>query len=176
MSESQATCFCCGDSLEPGHPAANFQLPDAIAQLDDDELRRLVDTHTYVVLTVQGHGSYLRVILPVPLDDGRTVTFGVWVAVSEESFYRARDSWASEAYSSLRRLPLKGTTLVWGMRSQAVDCCQLVAAHVGEQVPGVVGSGSESTRVDARAAFSLPRRPTPRLQEEDAPGGAPAGL
>ena len=50
------------------------------------------------------------------------------------------------------------------MRTQAVGWCQLVPACVDEQVPGVVGRRSGSTRTDALAAFLLPRRLTPRLQ------------
>ncbi|WP_442893227.1 DUF2199 domain-containing protein [Aquipuribacter sp. SD81] len=37
--------------------------------------------------------AFLRVLLPVALDDGSTVTYGVWVQVSVEDQHRARSVW-----------------------------------------------------------------------------------
>lgn len=55
------------------------------------------------------------------------------------------------------RRAIKGRPPPRGMRSHAVGRCQLVAADVSEQVPYVTDSRSGSTRVDALAAFWLPR-------------------
>lgn len=35
-------------------------------------------------------------------------------------------------------MPTKGTTPAGGMRTQVAAWCQLLAAHVNEQVPGIV--------------------------------------
>lgn len=61
-------------------------------------------------------------------------------------------------------VPPRAPTPAGGMRTHAAGRCQLVAALVDQQVPGVVGSRSASARIEARAAFLLPRCLTPRLQ------------
>ncbi|MET8039868.1 DUF2199 domain-containing protein [Micromonospora sp. NPDC005215] len=162
MSEPCVTCSCCGTPLDPEHAAVNFELPDEIAGIDDDEFQRLVDTHTYVVLTVRGHGSYLRVILPIRIDDGRTATFGVWVAVSEEDFYRVRDTWASESYSSLRFTGLLTNAIQpWG--DQIVGARVEIAVIYPDAIPHVVSSSQPLLR-------EVLQRPQP-TQDVLAPNG-----
>lgn len=54
------------------------------------------------VFVVKDMGRFLRVLLPLALDDGRRVTLGVFVAVSSEAYERAREAAGDdEKYSRL---------------------------------------------------------------------------
>ncbi|WP_431968199.1 hypothetical protein [Actinacidiphila sp. bgisy160] len=55
-----------------------LSLPHLVAELSDEERARRVRVHTGAMLVADGVGNFLKIRLPVPLDDGRTVNHLVW--------------------------------------------------------------------------------------------------
>lgn len=73
-----ATCGC-GEALDPEHPGFALPMPLPIAELFDEERARRVRVDTGVVMVADGIGNFLKVRLPIRLEDGRTVVYLVWV-------------------------------------------------------------------------------------------------
>ncbi|WP_152645058.1 DUF6348 family protein [Kitasatospora griseola] len=100
-------CDCaCGRRLDPEHPAFALALPHPVAELSEEERRRRVTTNTGPVIVAEGLGNFLKVRLPVRLDDGRTVVHFVWVslpaAVIEDFAQRVhRDDLAGHRFEGL---------------------------------------------------------------------------
>ncbi|MEU6239649.1 DUF6348 family protein [Streptomyces sp. NPDC047024] len=69
----------CGRHLDPGQPGFAFPLPHLLAELSDEERARRVRADTGPVIIADGIGNFLKVRLPVRLEDGRTVVYRVWV-------------------------------------------------------------------------------------------------
>jgi hypothetical protein len=88
------TCGC-GEELNPEHPGFELPLPYLIDELSDHERRRRVQVDTGAMIVADGVGNFLKVRLPVDLDDGRRVIYLVWIyveaAVIEEYVKRAHD-------------------------------------------------------------------------------------
>jgi hypothetical protein len=73
-----ANCGC-GEHLDPEHPGFDLPLPHLIAELPDDERDRRVRVDTGVIMIAEDVGNFLKVRLPVQLEDGRTVVYLVWI-------------------------------------------------------------------------------------------------
>ncbi len=54
-----------------------------------------------VMMAVEGAGSFVRVLVPVHLTGGYSVTFGVWLAVPESEMHRAFAIWFTPEYEEL---------------------------------------------------------------------------
>lgn len=59
-------------------------MPHLVAELSEKERRRRVRTDTGAMMIADGVGNFLKVRLPVQLDDGRTVVFLAWVYLKAE--------------------------------------------------------------------------------------------
>jgi hypothetical protein len=99
------TCDC-GEELDPEHPGFALPLPHLIAELPPEERERRVRVQTDAIIVAAGVGNFLKVRLPVQLDDGRTVAYLVWIyleaKVINEVTRRAReDSLAGHRFSGL---------------------------------------------------------------------------
>ncbi|MGW6054331.1 DUF6348 family protein [Streptomyces sp. NPDC055189] len=67
------------DGYDPQHPGFDLDLPHLIAELPEEERRRRVKSDTGAIMTAEGVGNFLKVRLPIRLDDGRTVNYLAWV-------------------------------------------------------------------------------------------------
>ncbi|MEV7867795.1 DUF6348 family protein [Streptomyces sp. NPDC088124] len=73
-------CDCdCGGNLDPEHPGLDLALPHLVAELSEEERRRRVKSDTGAIIIAEGVGNFLKVRLPIRLDDGRTVVYLAWV-------------------------------------------------------------------------------------------------
>lgn len=54
------------------------------------------------MMQVPGCGAFVRALLPISLDDGAVVTYGVWLAVPPDTLQSAFAVWWSPDYPSLR--------------------------------------------------------------------------
>jgi hypothetical protein len=102
----RCTCAECGCELGDRHLDWRFRLPDEIHLLPAGERSPGVelsdpDPERAEVLLRGDREAYLRVLLVVHAADGRTVTFGVWLAVARADLDAARRRWASEGYDAL---------------------------------------------------------------------------
>ncbi|MEV4253159.1 DUF6348 family protein [Spirillospora sp. NPDC049652] len=69
----------CGGHLDPEHPGFELPEPHLLAGLSTEERARRIRTDTGLIKIAEGVGNFLKVRLPVRLDDGRTVVYLVWV-------------------------------------------------------------------------------------------------
>jgi hypothetical protein len=79
-------CSCCGGGLDIADPRFNLSLPQPVLEMDDDEYERHVRFATDQIVVTDNIGGFVRALLSVGLDDGRTTTIGVWVSVEREVF------------------------------------------------------------------------------------------
>ncbi len=78
-------CGCdCGGTLDPEHPGFAHPLPHLIEELSPAERAERVTVDTGAMMVAQGVGNFLKVRLPIRLDDGRTVVHVSWVRLSAE--------------------------------------------------------------------------------------------
>jgi hypothetical protein len=54
------------------------------------------------LMQVQGVGAFVRVLVPVHLTGGYTVTFGAWLGVHPDDLKRAYELWWTDEYSALK--------------------------------------------------------------------------
>ncbi|WP_306192973.1 DUF6348 family protein [Streptomyces sp. MK5] len=89
-----AECSC-GGELDPEHPGFELTLPHLVAELSEEERAKRVRVDTGAMMVADGVGNFLKVRLPIPLEDGRTVVFLVWIylaaQVIEEFVARVHD-------------------------------------------------------------------------------------
>ncbi|MBG6135337.1 hypothetical protein [Longispora fulva] len=68
-----------------------------------------------LLMRAEGGGAFVRVLLPVRLRGGSTITFSTWLRVSEEDLHRAFLVWAKPGYGELvLDGTLANTILPWG--------------------------------------------------------------
>ncbi|RMI44476.1 DUF2199 domain-containing protein [Actinomadura harenae] len=91
------SCGCsCGGHLDPEHPGFEISEPHLLAELSPEERARRIRTDTDVLKIAKDVGNFLKVRLPIRLDDGRTVVYLLWVylraEVADELVRRVNDS------------------------------------------------------------------------------------
>ncbi|GAA2647978.1 MULTISPECIES: DUF6348 family protein [Streptomyces] len=78
-------CGCdCGGTLDPEHPGFAHALPHLIGELSPAEQAERVTVDTGAMIVARGVGNFLKVRLPIRLDDGRTVVHLAWVRLAAE--------------------------------------------------------------------------------------------
>ncbi|GHF20314.1 hypothetical protein GCM10014715_88610 [Streptomyces spiralis] len=86
---------CCGGELDPEHPGFELPLPHLVAELSEEERAKRVRVDTGAMMVADGVGNFLKVRLPIPLENGRTVVYLVWIYVKarviEEIVARVHD-------------------------------------------------------------------------------------
>jgi hypothetical protein len=84
-----------------------FGLPDPVLDLPDRErtagtwMSHGTPTES-VMMEVPGAGAFVRVLLPVTLTGGYSVTYGVWLGIHPEDLRRTFEVWSEPAYQDLR--------------------------------------------------------------------------
>jgi hypothetical protein len=53
-------------------------------------------------MQVQGVGSFVRILVPIKLTGGYTVTYGAWLSVHQDDLRHAWEVWWTPVYASLR--------------------------------------------------------------------------
>jgi hypothetical protein len=77
------TCGC-GGELDPERPGFELTLPHLVAELSAADRARRVRVDTGAMMVVDGVGNFLKVRLPIRLNDGRTVNYLVWIYVKAD--------------------------------------------------------------------------------------------
>lgn len=97
---SAPACPTCGRPLDLHDRHVRMKLPDPVLAVPPEERAGRTwgnDTH----LQVQGVGAFVRVLLPIRLTGGYSLTVGTWLAIDPAVFRSVWEGWESEAYSSL---------------------------------------------------------------------------
>lgn len=93
-------CACCGEALDPDDPRFDLPLPEPVAALSEARRQATVEG-TEMVLIARGIGNFIKVLLPVRLDDGRTVTYSLWVGLGAPLMEKVCDLIRAENYRNL---------------------------------------------------------------------------
>jgi hypothetical protein len=93
-------CACCGIAPDPrGRPfSITFEQPDVIDQIHPNLLDTWGGDPFLAIKTV---GFFIRVILPIKLNDGFAVDFGTWLEIDNEDFRTAWQAWNFPEYKDL---------------------------------------------------------------------------
>lgn len=96
-----AGCPTCGRPLDEHNRHLRFKLPQPVLEVPADE-RESRTWGNDVLMQVQGVGAFVRVLVPVKLTGGHSVTFGSWLSVSPDDLRRAYEVWWKPEYAGLR--------------------------------------------------------------------------
>jgi hypothetical protein len=90
-SDSHAdSCAChgadceCGGRIDPEHPGFAIELPYLVQELSPAERAERIQVDTGAMMVVKGEGNFLKVRLPIQLEDGRTLVYLAWVVLRAE--------------------------------------------------------------------------------------------
>jgi hypothetical protein len=98
-----------------------------------------------VLMMVRDVGAFVRILVPVKLTDGYTVTYGAWLAVRPEDLRHAWQEWWAPSYASLRLTGLLANMLP-GWETETYGKPVEAAVLNVEQVPYAVDSTDEFMR------------------------------
>lgn len=99
------------------------------------------DANSSVMMQVPGVGPFCRALLPVQLDGGYSVHFGVWVAIHPDDLQRAFTVWWESEYVDLVLDGLLGNGLPgWGCLGAPVR----LAVRDPDHTPYVVSSSDRT--------------------------------
>lgn len=88
------------------------------------------DASTSVMMQVPNLGPFCRCLLPVHLDGGYTLHFGVWVAIHPDELQRAVSIWWTPGYASLELDGFLANALPgWGALFSPVHAAVLDPEH-----------------------------------------------
>jgi hypothetical protein len=102
----RATCPTCGHPLDDHNRHVRFLLPTPVLELPEQESTAGAwmshdDANSSVMMQVPDVGPFCRCLLPVQLDGGYSVHFGVWIGIHPDDLQRAFAKWWSSDYSTL---------------------------------------------------------------------------
>ncbi|WP_165956931.1 DUF2199 domain-containing protein [Kribbella antibiotica] len=103
---SGETCSC-GRAIDGAHANLRFMVPDPVLELPEAEgtpgtWLSHATARESVMMQVPDLGPFVRVLLPIQLDKGHTLTYGVWLAVSPDDLQRTFAVWWEPEYADLR--------------------------------------------------------------------------
>jgi hypothetical protein len=106
---SHEACTTCGRPTDAHDRHIRFQLPTPIFDLPDwEQLPGLWMSHETpnksVMLQADGYGAFIRALLPIRLEGGHRLTYGVWIGVHPAQLQEAFAVWWGDgpAYLDLR--------------------------------------------------------------------------
>jgi hypothetical protein len=94
-------CPTCGRPLDEHDRHIRFKLPEPVLSVPEEE-RAAITWGNDVLMAVKDIGSFVRILIPVKLSGGYTVTYGAWLSVRSEDLRRAWEVWTDDAYADLR--------------------------------------------------------------------------
>ncbi|HEY3558157.1 MAG TPA: hypothetical protein VGL05_11870 [Kribbella sp.] len=103
-----------------------FTLPTPVLDLPDREhtpgtWMSHATPRESVMMQVPGNGAFVRVLLPVQLDGGYQVTFGVWLGIHPQQLQETFAVWWEPSYADLRLDGILANQIEpWGLFPTAV--------------------------------------------------------
>ena len=97
-----ASCPSCGRPLDEHDRHIRFGVPEPVLAIPEEE-RAALTWGNDVLMQVQGVGGFVRILVPVKLTGGYTVTYGAWLSVESADLRRAWEVWQDDRlYEELR--------------------------------------------------------------------------
>lgn len=132
----------CGRSRDAHNRHVRFKLPDPV--LDTPLQERTPgtwmshgDAVSSVMMQVPNVGPFVRVLLPVRLLGGDTLTFGVWLGVHPDDLQRAFKEWWAPTYPDLvLQGRIANDVQPWGLLAKPATA----VVRNPDQTPYLVGS------------------------------------
>jgi hypothetical protein len=130
-------CSLCGHPTSATDRHVRFSWPDALfdaAQQEHgiDGLWLSHDTAEASVMMQTPEAAFVRVLLPIRLDDLSTITYGVWLQVDPEDMHRASCVWTAPEYTDLR---LQGRLANDVPPGKALDAVGVAVVRDSDQTP-----------------------------------------
>lgn len=99
-------CPTCGRPMSAHNRHVRFLLPDPVLNLPERDQTpgtwlSHADANTSVMMQVPGVGPFCRCLVPINLDGGYTLHFGVWVAIHPDDLQSAFAIWWTPEYEQL---------------------------------------------------------------------------
>lgn len=99
-------CPTCGRALDQRDRHVRYRLPDPVLALPHQEATPGTwmshdDADSSVMMQVPDVGPFCRSLLPIRLEGGHTVSFGVWIAVHPDDLQRAFRVWWTPQYPEM---------------------------------------------------------------------------
>lgn len=94
-------CPSCGRELDEHNRHIRFKLPEPVLEIPEEE-RAGVTWGNDVIMQVKDLGSFIRILIPVKLSGGYTVTFSAWLSVESGALRRAWEIWNDPEYQQLQ--------------------------------------------------------------------------
>jgi hypothetical protein len=98
---SEARCPTCGRLLDEYRRHLRFRFPEPVLEVPASE-RADRTWGNDVLMQVRDVGAFVRVLVPVRLTGGYTITYAAWLSVHPEDLRRAWEVWWTPAYAELR--------------------------------------------------------------------------
>ncbi len=96
-----AVCPSCGRALDEHNRHIRFGVPEPVLAIPKED-RAAVTWGNDVLMQVKGIGGFVRILVPIKLTGGYTVTYGAWLSVDSPTLQRAWELWEDEGYKDLR--------------------------------------------------------------------------
>ncbi len=97
---STRLCPTCGRPIDEHDRHVRLVLPDPVLAVPPEE-RALRTWGSDPLIQVQGVGAFVRVLLPIRLTDGFSLTVGTWLAIDPERLRSVWEQWETPAYEML---------------------------------------------------------------------------
>ena len=129
------TCEMCGLRTSDHDLDFRFRLPGPVLNSPDrcdTEAAWLSDPDPNVVtlMQVQGISPFVRALLPVRLEGGHTLRYGVWIAIHPDDLQRAALVWNQPEHRELKLTGYLATRIEpWGVFAAPVDLAVLDPDH-----------------------------------------------
>ena len=97
---STPACPTCGRPLDLHDRHVRMKLPDPVLAVpEEDRASRTLGRDP--LIQVQGVGAFVRVLLPIRLTGGYSLTVGTWLAIDPANLRSVWEEWIKDDYSSL---------------------------------------------------------------------------
>jgi hypothetical protein len=121
------SCPACGLPLDGHDRHIRFTLPDPV--FDSPAREGAPDTwmshdtaRESVMMQVPAIGAFVRVLLPIKLAGGHTLTYGVWLGIDPRELESVYDVWWEPGYRDLRLTGrLANAIRPWGLLAAPVE-------------------------------------------------------
>jgi hypothetical protein len=142
-----STCEVCGRPVAEHNRHVRFLLPEPVLALPAQELTpgtwmSHASARESVMMQVPNVGAFVRVLLPVHLSEGDSVTFGVWLAIDPrgDTLRSVAEVWGDVRYADLQLEGWLGNKLPsWGLLASPVTA----AVRDVDETPYCVASADD---------------------------------
>ncbi|GAP54594.1 hypothetical protein AHiyo6_11590 [Arthrobacter sp. Hiyo6] len=106
-SSTAAACEMCGRPVSEHERDVRFRLPDPVFHSPEQHRAEGSwlsdpDPNVAALMQIPDISPFVRALLPVRLDGGHALRFGVWIAIHPDELQRAAAVWNRPAYSALK--------------------------------------------------------------------------